>query len=199
MARWDSATRGDAGSLDRALADRTRKGENVAVWSAQRGYLDGNAPAPLADVQAAVQRGQPTYERFSRGDEAVSNPSSGPLRDQYNQIQRLLQHPELPRSERPTLEAQRDATIRLLYFTKNVAPRFQDTHGAAVRDGFGALGLSAPNFASLSRADAMRAVSEFERKASSTSPLPAAAQRLLPLLTDGLRDLSSTRIPDSWI
>jgi hypothetical protein len=199
MARWDNATRGDAGSLDRALADRTRKGENVAVWSADRGYMDGRPPAPLDEVRRAVQQGQATYDRFSRGDEAVSNPGSGPLREHYNQIQRLLQHPDLPRADRPGLEAQRDATIRLLYFTKNVAPRFQETHGAAIRDGFGALGMSAPNFSTLSRADAMRVVSEFERKAASTSPLPAAAQRLLPMLTDGLRDLKASQIPDSWI
>jgi hypothetical protein len=51
----------------------------------------------------------------------------------------------------------------------------------------------------MSRADAMRVVSEFERKAGSTSPLPAAAQRLLPMLTDGLRDLKPSQIPDSWI
>lgn len=199
LARWDSATRGDAGALDRAIADRTRKGENVAVWSADRGYLDGRPPAPLDEVRRAVQEGHATFERFARGDEAVANPSSGELRDHYNQIQRLLQHPELPRADRPALEAQRDSTIRLLYFTKHVAPKFQEVHGRASNEGFSSLGLTPPNFATLSRADAMRAVAEFERKASSTNPVPAAAQRLLPLLTEGLRDLKASRIPDSWI
>ncbi|MDP3506142.1 MAG: LysM domain-containing protein [Myxococcales bacterium] len=199
LARWDSATRGDVGALDRAIADRTRKGENVAVWSADRGYLDGRPPAPLDEVRRAVEAGQSTFERFARGDEAVANPSSGALRDHYNQIQRLLQHPELPRADRPALEAQRESTIRLLYFTKNVAPKFQEVHGRATNEGFAALGLTPPNFATLSRADAMRAVAEFERKASSTNPVPAAAQSLLPLLTEGLRDLKASRIPDSWI
>jgi hypothetical protein len=199
MSRWDRATQGDVGTLERAVADGTRKGENVAVWSVDRGYIDGRPPAPLDQARQAVQQGQATFDRFSRGDEAVPNPGAGPLREHYNQIQRLLQHPDLPRADRPALEGQRDATIRLLYFTKNVAPRFQEVHGAAIRDGFGALGMQAPTFATMSRADAMRVVSEFERKAGSTSPLPAAAQRLLPMLTDGLRDLKPSQIPDSWI
>ncbi len=199
LSRWDTATRGGAGALDRAIAEHTRKGENVAVWSVDRGYLDGRPPAPLDEARRAVQHGQQTFERFARGDEAVANPSSGPLREHYNQLQRLLQHPDLPRADRPSLEGQRDATIRLLYFTKNVAPKFQEVHGQTARDGFAALGLTAPNFGTASRADAVRSIAEFERKASQTSPLPAAAQRLLPLLTEGLRDLSSARIPDSWI
>lgn len=199
MARWDRATQGTGASLDRAIAERTRKGENVAVWSADRGYLDGTPPAPLAQVRAAVEGGQEVYARFARGDEAVSNPGSGPLRDHYNQIQRLLQHPELPRSERASIEAQRDSTIRLLYFTRNVAPRFQEAHAPRIREGFSSLGLPVPDFATLSRADAMRAVEAFEAKANSTSPVPGAAAQLLPLLTEGLRDLRQSRIPDSWI
>ncbi|MCA2981128.1 MAG: LysM peptidoglycan-binding domain-containing protein [Myxococcaceae bacterium] len=199
LSRWEQATRGDVGALDRALAERTRKGENVAVWSADRGYLDGRPPAPLAQVRDDVEAGRPTFERFSRGDEAVSNPGAGPLREHYNQIQRLLQHPDLPRADRPAIEVQRDAAIRLLYFTKHVAPRFQAAHAGTVSEGFGSLGLQAPDFSTLSRADAMRVVAAFEQKARSTSPLPSAAQRLLPLLTDGLRDLKAAQIPDSWI
>ncbi len=199
QSRWESATRGDAASLDRAIAERTRKGENVAVWSAERGYLDGRPPAALDDVRRDVDAGRATFERFSRGDEAVRDPGSGPLRDHYNQIQRLLQHPELPRAERPALEASRDATIRLLYFTKHVAPRFQETHGTAIREGFSSLGLPAPDFSRLSRADALRVISDFERAASSATAVPGAAARLAPLLTEGLRELKAARIPDAWI
>lgn len=199
MARWDRATQGTASSLDRAIAERTRKGENVAVWSVDRGYLDGTPPAPLAEVRAAVDAGRDVYERFSRGDEAVSNPGSGPLRDHYNQIQRLLQHPELPRSERASIEAQRDSTIRLLYFTKNVAPRFQEVHSGRIRDGFSSLGLPVPNFATMSRADAMRTVAGFERALAEARPPPAAANQLAPLLFAGLRELRQSQIPDSWI
>ncbi len=199
LSRWDTATRGTKETLSRDLAAGTRKGENVAVWSKEHGYMDGSAPAPLAEVRDTVTRGQATFDRFSSGAEKVADPQTGPLRAHYNDVQRLLQHPELPASERAALENRRDATIRLLYYSKTVAGNFQNAHGAQVKSGFEALGLSVPDFKSLSRADALGKIAEFEAKLASANPAPAEAQRLLPLLTDGLRDLKATRIPETWV
>jgi murein DD-endopeptidase MepM/ murein hydrolase activator NlpD len=199
QSRWESATRGTKADLDRAIAEHTRKGENVAVWSSVHGYNDGRPPAPLSEVRQAVQSNQPTFERFKSGQEAVADPQTGALRDFYNQVQRLLQHPELPAAERPSLEAQRDQTIRLLYYSKTVAPKFNEAHGAAIRAGFESLGLPPPVFSTMSRADALAQVAQFEQKLASTTPRPAAAERLLPLLTEGLRDLKPSRIPEGWV
>jgi hypothetical protein len=199
LSRWDTATRGDKASLERAIAQGTRKGENVAVWSQQLGYLDGRPPAPLAEVRAAVTQAEPSFQRFFSGAQKVEDPQTGPLREYYNHVQRLLQHPELPASERPQLEARRDTTIRLLYFSKTIAGRFQDAHGGAIREGFAAAGLPAPDFKALSRADALAQVKAFEDKLATLSPKPAAAERLRPLLTEGLRDLSATRVPEAWV
>jgi len=199
QSRWETATRGTKADLDRAIAEHTRKGENVAVWTIEHGYNDGRPPAPLAEVRAAVQNAQPTFERFRSGQEAVPDPQSGRLRDFYNQLQRLLQHPELPRAEHAPLEAQRDQTIRLLYYSKTVAPKFNEAHAATIRAGYESLGLSPPNFAALSRADALAQIAQFEQKLAGTTPRPAAADRLLPLLTEGLRDLKPSRIPEAWV
>lgn len=199
LSRWDTATRGDKASLDRAIAEGTRKGENVAVWSQSLGYVDGRPPTPLADVRAEVTQGESTFTNFSSGQQKVENPQSGPLREYYNSVQRLLQHPELPASERPQLEARRDATIRLLYYSKTVSGRFQEAHGPAIRDGFSAVGMTPPDFKSLSRADALAQIRQFEEKVNAANPKPAAATRLLPLLTEGLRDLSPSRIPEAWV
>lgn len=199
LSRWDTATRGTKESLTKELAAGTRKGENVAVWSKEHGYLDGSARAPLAEVRDAVTRGQATFDRFNSGAEKVTDPQTGALRSHYNDVQRLLQHPDLPASERAPLEARRDATIRLLYYSKTVAGNFQNAHGAQVKSGFEALGLTAPDFKALSRADALGQIAEFEAKLSAADPKPAAAQQLLPLLTEGLRDLRATRIPENWV
>ncbi|MBE2248701.1 MAG: LysM peptidoglycan-binding domain-containing protein [Myxococcus sp.] len=197
--RWESATRGDKASLDRAVAAGTRKGENVAVWSAQHGYVDGNPPSPLATVRSAVQNGEPTYQRFFTGGDKVQDTQSGPLREYYNQVQRLLQHPELPAAERPQLEARRDQTIRLIYYSKTVAPKFAEHHAGAIRDGFAAAGLPAPAFGTLTRAESLAQIAQLEAKLGTLSPPPAAAQRLLTVLQDGLRDLKPSAIPDAWV
>lgn len=199
QSRWETATRGSKDDLNRAIAEGTRKGENVAVWSAKHGYVDGHPPAPLADVRSAVQNAEPTFTRFQSGETPVADPQSGPLRDYYNQVQRLLQHPDLPAAERPPLEARRDQTIRLLYYSKTVAPKFSDFHANAIRDGFQSLGLEAPKFGELSRADALKKIDELATKLGQTNPPPAAATRLLPLLQDGLRDLKPSAIPEAWV
>ena len=199
LSRWDTATRGTKEALTKELAAGTRKGENVAVWSKEHGYLDGSAPAPLAEVRDAVTRGQATFDAFNSGAQKVVDSQTGPLREHYNDVQRLLQHPELPANERAALEARRDSTIRLLYFTKTVAGNFQNAYSGQVKAGFESLGLTAPDFKSLSRADALAKIAEFETKLSSANPKPAAAQTLLPLLTEGLRDLKASRIPETWV
>jgi hypothetical protein len=199
LSRWDSATRGTKEALQRELAAGTRKGENVAVWSKEHGYVDGRPPAPLSDVREAVTRGQATFEGFSSGAQKVTDPQTGPLREHYNDVQRLLQHPELPASERPALEQRRDATIRLLYYSKTVAGNFQAAHAATLKSGFEALGLPVPDFKALTRAEGLATIAEFERKLASANPVPASARQLLPLLTEGLRDLRASRIPEAWI
>lgn len=199
LSRWDTATRGTKETLSRELAAGTRKGENVAVWSKEHGYMDGSAPAALSEVRDTVTRGQATFDSFHSGAQKVTDPQTGALRSHYNDVQRLLQHPDLPASERAPLEARRDATIRLLYYSKTVAGNFQNAYGNQVKAGFESLGMTAPDFKSLSRADAMGLIAEFEAKLASSSPAPAAAQQLLPLLTEGLRDLKASRIPETWV
>lgn len=199
LARWDNATRGTKESLSLALAANTRKGENVAVWSQQAGYLDGRPPAPIAEARGEVTRGESTFTSFHSGAQKVQDTQSGPLREHYNSVQRLLQHPELPAAERPQLEARRDQTIRLIYYSKTVAPKFAEHHAGAIRDGFAAAGLPVPDFKTLSRADAMAQVKAFEGKLETITPRPAAADRLLPLLNEGLRDLLPARIPEGWV
>lgn len=169
------------------------------MWSKEHGYLDGSAPAPLAEVRDAVTRGQATFDSFNSGATKVVDSQTGPLREHYNDVQRLLQHPELPANERAALEARRDSTIRLLYFTKTVAGNFQNAYAGQVKAGFESLGMTAPDFKSLSRADALAKIAEFETKLSSANPKPVAAQTLLPLLTEGLRDLKASRIPETWV
>lgn len=199
QARWDTATRGTREELNRSLADGSRKGENVAVWSSRLGYMDGKEPELLSSVRGDFDGRADTYTRFFAGDETQASTQSGPLREYYNSLQRLLQHPELPAGERPDLESRRDQTIRLIYYSATVAPKFQQCYGDQINEGFRAVGMEPPNFSTMSRKDAMAQIAAFERKIAESNPPPELATRLLPLLTEGLRDLNPARIPDGWV
>ena len=195
QARWDAATRGDKEALSRALAEGSRKGENVAVWSKAGGYDNGKPRAPIADVMSAMQASARTTASFFTGASAIESSQHGPLRDHYNDVQRALQHPDLPATDKPAVEAERDRTIRMLFYGSNVAPKFQSANQAAIDAGFSAVGLTPPNFATLSRQDALTQLAAFEQKLPGA---PAAAQSLAPLLAS-LRDLTPVAIPETWI
>ena len=200
LARWDQATRGQVNTLDRNVARGTRKGENISTWSFERGYENGQPPAPYTEVRREFDDSQSwAYTDYFSGALAVENPQSGDLRYHYNITQRLLQHTDLPESERNEITAHRDSTIRLLYYTKTIAGKFQDYHQEAINAGFSSLGLTSPDFSTLSRQEALAYISDFEQRFQSMRTPPAAAQSLLPLLTGGLRDLNSAIIPSTWI
>lgn len=200
MSRWDNATRGDKTALTLALAAGTRKGENVAVWSDAHGYLDGRSPEAISAVNARVTAGQPTFDGHFRGDTPVTDTQNGPLRRYYNDVQAALQHRDLPAADRPALELRKEQTIRLMYFTKTVAPNFQKHHAANIAAGYGAVGLPPPDFSTLSRKDALAQVATFEQKVNQLGAnAPASARSLLTQLHSGLRDLNPAAIPPNWI
>jgi hypothetical protein len=199
LARWDRQTRGRADTLDRAPFLPTRKGDHVAIWTEKQGYVDGRPPEPLETARERVALGRPTFERFDAGLETQASPGTGPLRDYYNGLQRLAQHPDLPDAERAGLRREIDATIRLLYYSKTVAPAFQAQRGGEVRAGYAALGMSAPDFGTMSRKDALAAIEHVDAAiAARGSTAPAAALAMQRQL-HGLRDLDRAIIPDGWV
>jgi hypothetical protein len=198
LARWERATRGEVDNLRPDSARGLRKGENLAVWSSRDGYQTATVSASTADLRARYTTGLATFERYFQGDEAVRNTQRGPLREYYNTLQALLGRLEVPAYERAGLEQERDQTLRVLFYG-NVATRFQQTYRSSIQRGFAALGLSAPDFSRLGRKEALAVVQSFEAELARSHPRPVEAQRLLPLLTEGLRDLRPSHIPDNWL
>ncbi|MBF5042307.1 hypothetical protein FGE12_07840 [Aggregicoccus sp. 17bor-14] len=196
--RWERATR-EGGEPTREAAAHTRLGESVAVWTAAHGYDDGRAPEPLSQVRERVQLLSVVLEWADGGGLEVPDPQRGPLRDFYDALSALLRHPELPAAERPALEAQRDRALRLLYFEARVTGAFARTHAQALQQGYASLGLAAPDFAHLSRRDALWEVDRFCEAAAARQPLPEPARALLPLLVRGLRNLEPGFVPDAWL
>ncbi|MCK6544690.1 hypothetical protein L6R52_02395 [Myxococcota bacterium] len=198
--RWERGTRGTSiDNLNRDAAKGTRKGENVAVWTESKGYANGQEPLPLETVMETYTTSKPAVERARTGELVVENPQTGELREHYNHIQRLLGRKDLTPEQRTELKGERDFVIRLLFF-KNVSHFFSLTHKSAITAGYQAVGLQAPDFSKLSRADALKAIADFDAKVAELGDAaPRAAKYLSEILNNGIKDLRPSYIPEQWI
>ncbi|MBI4817416.1 MAG: hypothetical protein HY791_14235 [Deltaproteobacteria bacterium] len=196
LLRWENATREGATRLDRDLAKNTRKGENVAVWTKARGYDNGKPDAQLALVKASYEQSREVVERFRSGEESVSDPTQGPLRQHLDRIQGLLARTDLDADFRSTITTERELVVRLLGY-KNIAGMFQTLNGAEIQLQFTAQNLPVPNFTTLSRKAALTTIAEYQAKLGE-SPAPRA-RALLEKLDKTLVELSPEAVPAGWI
>lgn len=193
---WDRATRGAVKTLDHVIASGTRKGDHVAVWTRLGGLTTGEVNS-IEVLRARVAATSDMFETSFDGRAVVVDTGSGPLREYYETLQAMLRHHDLPDTERFTIENRRDVTIRLLYYDKTVKKAFATHHAALIASGYSALAIPVPDFARLSRKEALASIAEFEARASTTTKEPA--ERLRPYLTEGLRQLKEQYIPVNWI
>ena len=199
IARWERGTRGPrVDRLDRDSAEHTRKGEYVAVWTVADGYDNGDEASPIAQDRSAYTSTHSAVANFFSGETVVENSQTGPLRNHYNNIQRLLGRNDIEPTERTQLEGERDQVIRLLYW-KNVSSFFQTVHGDAINTGFTELGLEAPNFTGMSRKDALSKIAEYNTALESADSPSSTAEYLGDLLNKGLKDLKPSFVPEAWI
>jgi len=197
--RWERGTRGTStDALTRNAAKDTRKGEYVAVWTLTKGYDNGQPATDIATARAGYESTRGVVAEFVSGAQQADNPQTGPLREHYNNIQRMLSRNDLPTSERDALQKERDQVIRLLYFN-NVKSFFSSVHAPTITQGFTELGLPVPNFATMSRAEILATIESFDAKLAETTSPSTTLQHLSTLLHDGLRDLSTSHVPEAWI
>lgn len=190
---WETATEDKDGSdVERGLAAGTRKSENVATWNTEDGY-QGDKPFNISELERDAESQESTFERFFKGDEEVTDTQNGPLRDYYNLIQRLIQHPEIDGARASQLETRRDQTIRLLYY-ELISGKFSQHYSNQLSAGYDQAGMQLPNFGSMGRRDALLAIDALASAGGS-----GAASTALDLLQRGLRDLDIDIIPTNWV
>jgi hypothetical protein len=194
---WEKATRGESQGITRKLFEGMRKGENVTVWTKARGFDDGSGRPAVADLKSAQDMLRGGYDSAFSGATPITNTQEGPVRDFYNATQRLIQHPDTTPTERTALEATRDQTIRLIFYAP-VSSRFQESYGAKVDAGYRALGMDVPNFKTMTRAQALASITEFQAKLTATPGAADAAAKLGPVLKD-FAELKPSLIPDTWV
>jgi hypothetical protein len=198
LSAWEGATRGRETGIAKAADGLVRRGVRKADSIDARGPGEARVSVPLADLEARARTAEAAFEPHFKGEQTVTDSQRGPLRDYYNSLQNLLQHPGLADDRRAQLEGRRDQTLRTLFYDSHIKGRFQATHGAQVAEGYRALGLAPPDFSRLSRADAMTAIGTFEAKLAETGAPPASAAAAHQLL-NGLWNLDPRIIPSNWI
>lgn len=195
MKEWEKRTGdGDGSDVEKSMGAGTRKGDNIATWNAEDGY-DGASPMPVAQLEGELQGEEGTFQRFYTGQEEVANSQTGPLRDYYNLVQRVLSHPETPSARVAELQTRRDQTIRLLYWGV-VRGKFANGYSSQLSAGYSAAGLPQPDFSGLTRGEFMNELTVFERSAQDSSD--SAVQEALRLL-QGLGTMDSDIIPTTWV
>jgi hypothetical protein len=129
----------------------------------------------------------------------ITDPHTGLVRQYYSWLVRLSQNKNLPEDERALWVEKKHQTIRLLYYGTTVAPHFQREYGAEIKRAYVQLGLSAPDFARLTRAQALSAVQKYVSKLEKTPRASAEAQQIGTLLQRGIQDLDPGVVPDGWV
>lgn len=196
MQRWETVTRGSRTELDRMVADKTRKGDAVAVWSRDFGYRSKKSTSITALI-SRVRNAESMFQEFFSGDRTVVNTQSGPLRIYYNDLNDLVGHPSLSPEQRLRYQERGKVTIRLIYFDKTVKHKFAEKYAEIISKGYKALKMSAPNFAQMSRKDCLKEISFFETKSAQSTESDVTA--LKRLLLSGLMDLNEILVPANWI
>lgn len=194
---WERAAHGRKEDLQTAMGEASRSGEQAAVFHRRFGLLDTRPKLTLEQLWKQIEERRPVFEKYDSGGAVVEDPEAGELRDYYELVQELHQHPKLEPEKRSEVELHRDQTLRLLYYPK-IAKRFAAAYGSQIETSHRQLGLPVPDFRKLTRAEAVAAISDFE-VAMQSGPPPAAAVELWPWLNEGLRQLDPLRIPASWL
>ncbi len=209
QAGWERATRGRSATF--VPTGSAVAGKKLAVWSYKTGYHATKPPLTLAQLRGKVQWMEENFQRPAlnglnytydgqwRVPLSITDPHTGLVRQYYSWLVRLSQRRDLPSDERALWVEKKHQTIRLLYFGATVAPHFQREYGVEISRGYAKLGLKAPDFAHLNRAQALQSVDEYLAKLDKTPRPSPEAQQIGTLLQRGVQDLDPGIIPDGWV
>jgi hypothetical protein len=168
------------------------------VWTVTKGYDNGQVRGPIENDRTTYETSRAVVPAFVSGETPVESAQTGPLREHYNNVQRLLSRSDLPAADRPALEQERDLVIRVLYW-KNVGTMFQQTYSTDIAQAFGEAGLPAPNFSQLSRKDALAKVAELEAKVQANPATSARTKAFVTRMHSALVDLAPSAVPAAWL
>ncbi|MFT7581075.1 MAG: hypothetical protein ACI9MR_002749 [Myxococcota bacterium] len=195
---WDKVTRGamDADKMHKGretIAGQSgKRDKNIAVWTqgkeGEAESYETASPEAAEDyetVKAQVDAGMSAYDAaFDQGN--IDKPTLDTLYTKLQVLVGMFRHRLGGEADRYELAMKR--TLYLRYWS-NIAKKFTETYGTQVKAGYEAAGANMPSFAGLKRNEALAAIAAYPG---------AAGDAGHKLLTDYLRDLLPSLIPDNW-
>ncbi len=198
LRRWEQSTRGRVESLDRPQVSKGLgiRGENVSVWSAEKGYQAN--PDTMDSYHTDGDMFDQTQAYLNGDLELPPTSGAGPLFDLYEQLQRRQGSLSADAPERESVEGMTDRALKLRFYPK-VSDNFQKVFAPNLQAVYGAVGMTPPDFATLSRKEALASMAHVKEAVGQLPPEAAAAQQQNLLLLDGFADLSPAMMGPEWI
>jgi hypothetical protein len=188
LAVWEQQTRGRADALH---PSEKLMYEGVTVVD-KSGHGDGYyLRLPKAEIDRRLANSEKDFALSLKGWTPLSPEPYNPLYNAYQYFQAALSRTDFTPAEQAHYSKLSEQALRLRYYDAGVRQNFQKENGAAIDTGFRAAGLTPPDFAKLSRADALAKIDEF-------LSLPSSKTTDLAKKLEGLRDLDPNAIPTSW-
>jgi hypothetical protein len=162
-----------------------------ATWESGT-YHGGNPQQSAADTMNSLRLQESVvFDDYFNGDK-VSKPYSGDLVDYYVKANSAARRRAISGADHDYAQLHADQAFRLRFWSTQVQ-NFWQTHRTQIQKGYGS--ASVPNYGTMTRKAALKAIADFPGVAKGPAAEQAAAQQLL----DGLKNLDPTIMKESWI
>jgi hypothetical protein len=156
-------------------------------------YQGSNPQQSAADTMASLRLLESVvFDDYFNGDK-VSKPYSGDLVDYYMKANSAARRTRtITGADHDYVKLHADQAFRLRFWKAQVQ-NFWQTYRTQIKKGYGS--TSAPNYGTMTRKAALKAIADFPNVAKGPAAEQAAAQKLL----DALKNLDPTIMKESWI
>lgn len=170
-----------------------KQGGGIATWSG--GVYEGSpsAKANLATLLASIRADDAHFQEYFDGTRADRGPHGGWLEAYYGRVFAAARRADVTGADRDEMEQKRQRALLLRFWSETVTKNFWARYGATITKGYGSAAV--PDYANLSRKDALAAIAAFDASSTAAAADKSAAATLL----QGLRTLDPKIIPDSMV
>jgi len=170
----------------------TKQGSGIATWSGGVYTGSPSGKASASAVLASIRADGARFTEYFDGGRSDPSPHGGWLEAYYSRVFAAARRPDITGADHDELEQNRQRALLLRYW-KVVVKNFWAKNGPTITTGYGT--ASVPDYARLSRKDALKAIADFSAVSTAGASEKTAAQSLL----DGLKSLDPKLVPDSMV
>jgi hypothetical protein len=184
VADWATMTEKNPTKLKKPPADESN-------WA--MGVFQSDTPVDGPALVTAIRGKEAEFAKYFSGEKVDPDNHSGPLAEYYVKARTVDLNPStVPADDHAYAHLHADQAYRLRFWPGMVS-RFWKAYGTDITAGYGT--ATVPNFAKMSRKEAIEAVAKFDTTSTATGAPKEKAARLLK----ALNDLDAKVLDDGWI